>query len=234
MDRITISRVDGLAVVTMDDGKANAMDLEFFHELDTAFDEVADSRAVVLRGRDGMFSAGLNTKIMAQLDTDAMTELLIAFGRTMLRIWGEPRPVVAAATGHALAGGTILAMSCDHAVAAAGDFRWGLTETTIGFPMPDWILRIARGNVRVDRLDDLVLPGRMVDAAEAVEVGFADEVLPAMEVVDAAHVRAGGLAELPREAYAFTKWQLRGAAIEAARVNLESDVATAMQARAGS
>lgn len=234
MDRITISRVDGLAVVTMDDGKANAMDLEFFHELDTAFDEVAESRAVVLRGRDGMFSAGLNTKIMAQLDTDAMTELLIAFGRTMLRIWGEPRPVVAAATGHALAGGTILAMSCDHAVAAAGDFRWGLTETTIGFPMPDWILRIARGNVRVDRLDDLVLPGRMVDAAEAVEVGFADEVLPAMEVVDAAHVRAGGLAELPREAYAYTKWQLRGAAIEAARADLESDVAAAMQARAGS
>lgn len=231
MDRISISSADGIAAVTMDDGKANAMDLDFFRELDAAFDELADSRAVVVGGRDGMFSAGLNTKVMATLDTAAMTELLIAFGRTMLRIWGEPRPVVAAATGHALAGGTILAMCCDHAVAAAGDFRWGLTETTIGFPMPDWILRIARGNVRVDRLDDLVLPGRMVDAAEAVEVGFADVLVPAIQVVEAAHVRARELAELPRDAYAYTKRQLRGAAIDAARANLEADVAAAMQAR---
>lgn len=232
MSRITISSSNGVGVVTMDDGKANAMDLDFFGELDAAFDELAASRAVVIMGREGMFSAGLNTKIMARLGAGEMTQLLVAFGRTMLRIWGEPRPVVAAATGHALAGGTILSMACDHAVAAAGDFRWGLTETTIGFPMPDWILRIARGNVRADRLDDLVLPGRMVDAAEAVEVGFADVVLPAMEVADAAHERAGALAELPRHAYAYTKRQLRGAAIDAARANLEDDVAAAMAARA--
>lgn len=229
--RITTDITDGIATVTMDDGKANAMDAAFFRELDEALDGAADARAVVIAGRDGMFSAGLNTKVMADLDTQGMTDLLVAFGATMLRVWGEPRPVVAAATGHALAGGTILAMCCDHAVAAAGDFRWGLTETTIGFPMPDWILRIARGNVRIDRLDDLVLPGRMVDAAAAVEAGYADELLPALEVRSAARQHAGRLAELPRSAYAYTKRQLRGAAIDAARRDLEQDVAAAMAAR---
>lgn len=224
--------VDGdIATLTIDDGKVNAMDGAFFAELDSALDETADQRAVVLAGREGMFSAGLDTRLLRELDTEGMTELLVSFGRTMLRVWEEPRPVVAAATGHAVAGGTILAMSCDHAVAAGGDFRWGLTETTIGFPVPGWIIAIARGNVRSDRLDDLVLPGRILDAAEAVEVGFADEVAPPLAVLDAAHRHARELATLPRNAYAYTKAMLRGAAIRAARESIETDVAAAMAAR---
>jgi enoyl-CoA hydratase len=222
---------DGIATLTLDDGKANAMDLGFFAALDEALDGCAGAQAVVVRGREGMFSAGLNTKMLAGLDTDGLTELLVVFGRTMLRVWEEPRPVVAAATGHAIAGGTVLAMVCDHAVAAGGDFRWGLTETTIGFPMPKWVVAIARGNVRRDRLDDLVLPGRLLDAAEAVEVGFADEIVPPMQVVDRAMHRAGELARLPRNVYAYTKTVLRGPAISAARHDLESDVAAAMAAR---
>lgn len=222
---------DGIATLTLDDGRANAMDLAFFAALDEAFDECADADAVVLCGREGMFSAGLNTKILADLDSDGLTELLVIFGRTMLRVWEEPRPVVAAATGHAIAGGTVLAMTCDHAVAAAGDFRWGLTETTIGFPMPKWVVAIAQGNVRRDRLDDLVLPGRLLDAAGAVEVGFADEIVPPIQVVDRAMQRAEELAALPRKPYAYTKMVLRGPAISAVREDLEDDVATAMAAR---
>ncbi|MDP9405031.1 MAG: enoyl-CoA hydratase-related protein, partial [Actinomycetota bacterium] len=167
--RIT-RRVDAqVATLTVDDGKVNAFDRDFFDELDAALDECADDAAVVIAGRPGMFSAGLNTKRMAQLDDAGMSDLLVAFGATMLRVWLEPRPVVAAVTGHAVAGGTILAMACDHAVAAAGDYAWGLTETTIGFPLPSWVIALARGNVRADRLDDLLLPGRTVGPDAAVE-----------------------------------------------------------------
>lgn len=222
---------DGIATLTIDDGKVNAMDLAFFSELDGALDGTADARAIVIAGRDGVFSAGLHTRLLGDLDTDGLTELLVTFGRTMLRVWEEPRPVVAAATGHAVAGGTILAMTCDHAVAAGGDFRWGLTETTIGFPLTGWIIAIARGNVRSDRLDDLLLPGRLLDAAGAVEVGFADEIAPPLAVLETAHRQAAELAALPRNVYAYTKAMLRGAAIRAARENIENDVAAAMAAR---
>ncbi|MBA2528631.1 MAG: enoyl-CoA hydratase/isomerase family protein, partial [Euzebyales bacterium] len=167
---MTIERTvaDGVATLTLDDGKVNAFDVAFFASLDAALDGCAGDDAVVIAGREGMFSAGLNTRVMAGLDSDGMADLLVAFGRTMVRVWLEPRPVVAAVTGHAVAGGTLLAMACDHAVAAEGDFRWGLTETTIGFPLPGWAVAIARGNVAADRLDDLLLPGRSVTPAEAV------------------------------------------------------------------
>src|SRR5690606_21396079 len=122
---------------------------------------------------------------------------------------------VAAVTGHAVAGGTFLAMACDHAVAADGDFRWGLIETTIGFPMPQWGIAVARANVRADRVEDLILPGRTTSPAEAVEVGFADELADASEVVALAQERARELAELDRATYAETKRRLRGPIAEA-------------------
>lgn len=223
---------DGVTTLTMDDGKVNAFDADFFARLDSALDECADDAAVVIAGRPGMFSAGLNTKTMATLDTDGLTEMLTQFGRTLLRVWLEPRPVVAAVTGHAIAGGTILAMACDHAVAAEGEFGWGLTETTIGFPLPRWIIALARGNVRADRLDDLLLPGRMVDPATAIEVGFADEVQSPDRVVETAVAHARLLAGLPRSTYAETKRRLRHDVAAAALADLEEDTRSALQVRA--
>lgn len=225
---ITREVTDGVAVLTMDDGRVNAFDLPFFANLDQHLDSCADDAAIVVVGREGMFSAGLNTKVMAGLDLGGMTELLTAFASTMLRLWLEPRPVVAAVTGHAVAGGTILAMCADHAVAADGDYRWGLTETTIGFAMPDWILAIARGNVSNARLDDLVLPGATVGPAEAVAVGFADALAPPERVRDAALARAHQLAALPRGTYAATKWRLRGPAADAVRPALGDDLRQAL------
>lgn len=231
---MTIERhpgADGVTTLVLDDGKVNAFDLDFFARLDSALDACADDAAVVIVGRPGMFSAGLNTKKMATLDIEGLTELLAAFGRTLLRVWLEPRPVVAAATGHAIAGGTILAMACDHAVAADGDYGWGLTETTIGFPLPRWIIALARGNVRADRLDDLLLPGRLVRPAEAVEVGFADQVQPPERVLETALEHARALATLPRNTYAETKRRLRGDAASAALASVVQDTREALTAR---
>ena len=228
---ITRTTSDGISVLTMDDGKVNALDLGFFNQLDAALDECAEDAGVVITGRPGMFSAGLNVKTMATLDNDGLTELLVQFGRTFLRVWLEPRPVVAAVTGHAIAGGTILAMACDHAVAADGEYAWGLTETTIGFPLPQWIIQIARGNVAANFLDDLLLPGRTVLPEQAVAAGFADEVQPAEQVLEVATAHARELAKLPRSTYAETKRRLRGASVEAVIETLEADTRASLAAR---
>lgn len=219
----------GVTVLQLDHGKVNALDLELFDALEAGLDGAGDD-AVVLAGRPGMFSAGLDVKALGG-DQASVRDLLVRFGRTMHRLWLEPRPVVAAATGHAIAGGTILAMCCDHAVAARGPFGWGLIETTIGFPMPAWILAIARGNVRADRLDDLILPGARVTPEEAVEVGFADVLADPDEVVAAALERARMLAQLPRATYAETKRRLRGPASAAGLDGLEADIDAALGAR---
>lgn len=209
---MTITRTvddDGIATLRMDDGKANAFDTDVFAEVDARMDECRDDAAIVFTGREGMFSAGLNVKVLQTAGDDDIAGLLVAFARTMFRVWLEPRPVVAAATGHAVAAGTILAMACDHVVAADGDYRWGLTETTIGFPLPRWVIALARANMPADRLDDLLLPGTVVGPQEAVAAGFADVVAPLDDVVARAHTRARELGALPRAVYAATKQRLR-------------------------
>lgn len=228
----TTRTTDGpVATITLDDGKVNALDAGVFAAIDAALDESADDGAVVIAGRPGVLSAGLNTRIMADMGTDELSDLLVAFGRTMLRLWCEPRPVVVAATGHAVAGGTILAMAADHAVAADGEFAWGLTETTIGFPLPGWIIALARANVAAHHVERLLLPGRIVDPPGAVEVGFADEVVAPDEVLAVAAQRAADLAQLPARAYTETKRRLRAPTAEATLADLVEDTRRAMAAR---
>lgn len=214
---MTITRtVDhGVAVLTLDDGKVNALTVDAFAALDAALDECADDAAVVLCGRDGVLSAGLDRTVLAGEPAD-LQRLAGALTRTTMRLWTEPRPVVAAATGHAIAAGTILAMACDHVVGADGDFRWGLNETAIGLVLPQWVVDMARSNVRADRLEGLLLPGRLVDAPEALDVGFVDELAPLDEVRARALARAAALAELPRPVYAANKRRLRGSAARTA------------------
>lgn len=216
---------DGVLTLTIDDGKRNAFDAAAFDALVEAFDAAPpEARAIVLAGREGVFSAGLDIKVLATRERAAIHDLLVRFGRSLVRVWTEGRPTVAAATGHAVAGGTMFAMACDHAVAADGDFAWGLTETRIDFEMPHFGLALARANVRNDRLEDLILPGAQIDAATAVEVGYADELAPADQVVARAREHAAALAELPAGAYAGTKYRLRGMAAEAVLAGLEDDV----------
>lgn len=222
---ISSSRDDArIVTLTIDDGKVNAFGVETFVALSEAFDAAADAAAVVVAGREGMLSAGLDMKVMGSDDIAAMTDLLVAFGETMLRIWLEPRPVVVAATGHAVAGGTILCLAADHAVAADGDFKWGLVETTIGFALPHWVITLARGSVGADRLDDLLLPGAVVGPATAVAAGYADELAAPDAVIERATARAVELAALPRAAYAETKRRLRAEAAAAVSGSLREDV----------
>jgi enoyl-CoA hydratase len=215
---------DGVLTVTMDDGNKNALVPEVFEGLIDALDEEVDARAIVLAGREGILTAGLNVKWMAANGGEGVERLLVLFGRCLVRWWTDPRPTVCAATGHAIAAGTMFGMACDHAVAAEGGY-WGLTETQIDFEMPEFGIALARHNVRADRLEDLLLPGRRVDAAAAVEAGFADELVAPEQVLTTARARAAELAALPPRAYAGTKRRLRGADAEAVLAGLDADIA---------
>src|SRR2546428_12754049 len=108
--------VDGnVARITLDDGKVNAMSLPFFEALGAALDRAEREKpgAVVITGRPGYFSAGLDLKLMPTLAPDALQRMLIAFGRIMLRVFTFPIPTVAAVSGHAIPGGAPLAFAGD-------------------------------------------------------------------------------------------------------------------------
>jgi enoyl-CoA hydratase len=216
-------REDGVLELRLDDGGPNALRPEVLRDLAEAATANPDA-PVLLTGRDGMFSAGLDLKWMAAHGPDGLAALLTACGRALATLWLHPRPVVAAATGHAIAAGTMLAMTADHVVAAESG-TWGLNETANGMELPDFALTLARTRVPPRELTTVVLPGARLDAAAAVAVGFADEVAPLAEVRARAEARLAALAALPPVAYAANKHRLRGVTADGMRSRLDDDVA---------
>lgn len=224
-------RDDGVVTLTLDDGGRNVFDAAGLEALGAAVDGCGDAAAIVLAGRPGALSAGLDTTVLAQLGRTGLHALLMVLGRTVLRIWTEARPVVCAATGHAVGAGAMLALASDHTVAADGAFKWGLIETRVGFAVPDFGIALARARLRSDRVEGLLLAGAPLDPAGAVEAGYADELAAPEAVVDRAEERATELATVPRPAYAGTKRRLRGAATAALLDGLAADLDALLRER---
>src|SRR5437879_1387792 len=148
-DRISYAVDGNVARITLDDGKVNAMSLPFFEALGAALDRAEREKpgAVVITGRPGYFSAGLDLKLMPTLAPDEFRRVLFRSGRTMLRVFTFPIPTVAALSGHAIAGGAMLAFACDLRYAADGAFRLHLNEVAIGLTLPTWAMIVAQSAV---------------------------------------------------------------------------------------
>jgi enoyl-CoA hydratase len=215
-------RDDGTLRLGLDDGGRNTLRPDVLDDLGAAV-AAHPSAPVLLVGREGVLSAGLDLKWMAAHGPDDVAELLVACGRALAALWLHPRPVVVAATGHAIAAGTLLAMTGDHVVAGEGG-AWGLVETANGMELPDFALSLARTRLTPRDLTAVVLPGARLDAAGAARVGFADEAVAADAVLPRAEERLAELAALPAAAYAANKQRLRGAEGAAMLGRLRADV----------
>lgn len=164
-----------------------------------------DAGGLVLSGRPGMFSAGLDVPHLLGLDHDDIHETFRSLMR-VCRLLGTSRiPVVAAVTGHSPAGGAVLATFCDYRVMAEGSFRIGLNETQVGLPIPELLYGALRRLVGGRTAERLLVHGRTVEAEEALRVGFVDDLAPAEEVAERAIAWCRGVLELPRSAVAGTR-----------------------------
>jgi enoyl-CoA hydratase len=221
--------LDGaVAVVRMDDGKANAVSHEVVALLDQAIDRAADdgARAVVLVGRPGKFSAGFDLATMRS-GLDEARDLLRVGLQLSLRLFELPAPVVAACTGHALAMGAILLLSSDLRIGAEGPFKVGLNEVAIGMPVPSSVVELARARLAPGHLTRAVNLAEVYDPEGAVAAGYLDELVAADEVEATAVARAHGLADaLSHSAFAATRAHLRGALAADLRGRLHEDVTT--------
>lgn len=228
MDRMRYE-IDGkIARIVFDDGKANAMSVPFFEELGALLDraESEGAGALVLAGRQGMFSGGLDLKLLPTLSRDGLRELSAAFARTMLRVYTLPIPTVAAVTGHAIAGGAVLAFACDRRYAVDGRFRLQLNEVAIGIPMPSWMAAIASSAIPPGQHVAALLHARAYAPAEALALGIVDGLVPeGGDVVRHATEHTADVAALPRDAYATSKRRLRAAEVERVLALLESELA---------
>jgi enoyl-CoA hydratase len=212
---------DGLALVHLSCGKANALNPRSLAAIERAFDEVeaGGARGVVLTGYDRFFSAGLDLVHLYELERDAMDGFMAWFDAIMLRVFAFPRPVVAAVAGHAVAGGAVLALTCDGRVMGAGAGRFGLNEIRLGVPFPASALEIVRHAVPAGSVERVLYDGELFEPRAALTLGLVTEVVDG-DVVEEARRACARLASAPADAFATIKTGLKGPAVERARAAL--------------
>jgi enoyl-CoA hydratase/carnithine racemase len=194
----------------------NALDPALVHALRDAIARAQHegARGLVLSGREGMFSAGLDVPALLQLARDSLRTFWNDFFGLCADIACAPIPVVAAITGHAPAGGAVLSIMCDYRVMAAGAFKIGLNETQVGLAVPAPIQAVMRRLVGAYRAERLMVAGTMLESAGAEAVGFVDELVATDLVVPRAIAWLGDLLKLPPNAMAQTRRIARADLVE--------------------
>ena len=213
-DALTIERRDHVMVLHLDDGKANALSFEVIAALMAALAEAeADDGvgAVVIHGREGKFSGGFDLGVMLADDFSAIVNLVANGGDLVRTIYGCSVPVVAASTGHALAAGALMLLACDVRIGADGPGKVGLNEVAIKMVLPDWALTIAEVRLSKRHMQRAIMNARITSPADAVDVGFLDEVIAPDQLLDHAVTVAADLAAtLDPKAYAGSIKAFRG------------------------
>lgn len=197
----------GVRLLTLNRPPANALSPDLLEALDTALTEAteSDTRAVVLAGRPGLFSAGLDVPLLLTLDRPTMRAFWETFFGVLRTLALSPIPVGAAITGHCPAGGTVLSLFADYRIAAAGDFKLGLNEVEVGLPMPPMVFSAFRRLIGPRAAEQYAVDGRLISPDEALASGLVDAVVPAEAVIDHAVERAKTLAALPQAALSATR-----------------------------
>lgn len=200
---------DGIAVLRIKHGKANALDLELCGALVEAFDAASEARAVVLTGTGKMFSAGVDLFRLLEEGRNYIDAFMPAMSEAFERIFAHPTPVVTAANGHAIAGGCLLVAAADDRLMAAGSARIGLPELQVGVPFPPIALEIMRFATAPQDFQSIVYRAETHDASFALALGLLDEVVEPDELLDRALARAARLASVHRASFAITKREIR-------------------------
>src|SRR5438093_13667873 len=173
-----------VALVRIARPPANALDLELLEDGHAVLAELAaaEPAAVVITGRDGFFSAGVDLKVAPTLDAEGQRAMVTGINRLFAAWYAFPRPVICAVNGHAIAGGLILALCGDYRV-ATDTSKFGLTELSAGIPYPAVAMAVVRAELSPAAARVLVLGAELVDARRALELGALDELVAQGELL---------------------------------------------------
>ena len=231
-DSVTYETRDGVSVLQIDDGKANALGPDVFRALHEGLDRAEkEGGAVLLAGRPGRFSAGFDLNVMRSGGPEAASELVEAGARFAIRLARHPAPVVIACTGHALAMGAVLLLASDVRIGASGDFKIGFNEVAISMTTPKFLMEFARERISKRHLLRATVQAEIYGPELAVDAGFLDRIAPPNQVVTEALAGAARLGQLPRGPFCATRARAREATLTAIERDLTADVSGAFGGR---
>jgi len=205
---------DGIATLTLNNGKVNAISPDVIAAFNAALDQAVEDRAVVIiTGQPGILSGGYDLKVMTAGPKEAVA--LVTAGSTLARrLLSHPFPVIVACPGHAVAKGAFLLLSADYRIGVDGPFSIGLNEVQIGMTMHHAGIELARDRLRRSAFHRSVINGEMFDPKSAVDAGFLDKVVTAEELQGAALAAARQLKKINMLAHKNTKLKVRKQLLE--------------------
>ncbi|WP_341963729.1 crotonase/enoyl-CoA hydratase family protein [Pseudomonas sp. RC10] len=222
-DLVAYQLDDGVATLTLSNGKVNAISGDVVAAFNAALDQAEKDRAVVIiTGQPGILSGGYDLKIMTSSPEAAMD--LVAAGSTLARrMLSHPFPIVIACGGHAVAKGAFLLLSADYRIGVEGPFSIGLNEVQIGMTMHHAGIELARDRLSNSAFGRSVINGEMFAPHDALQAGFLDKVVAPEELVDTARTVALQLKKINMKAHKQTKLKVRKAFLETLDMAIELD-----------
>ncbi|WJN61501.1 crotonase/enoyl-CoA hydratase family protein [Pseudomonas sp. SO81] len=222
-DLISYQLEDGIATLTLNNGKVNAISPDVIAAFNAALGQAVQDRAVVIiTGQPGILSGGYDLKVMTSGPQNAVA--LVTAGSTLARrMLSHPYPIVVACPGHAIAKGAFILLSADYRIGVEGPFNIGLNEVQIGMTMHHAGIELARDRLRKSAFHRSVINGEIFDPAGAVDAGFLDKVVPAEQLQAAALTAAQQLKKINMTAHKNTKLKVRKALLETLDKAIELD-----------
>ncbi len=200
---------DQIATIQIDDGKRNALSPEVLRQIYDAFDRAERDKAVViLTGRESVFSAGFDLKVMKKGGRNALRMLGLGYGLTA-RIMAYPYPVIAACNGHVLAMGVFMMLSADHIIGTRGDFKIAANEVAIGMTMPRVAAAMLKHRLNPSAYQRAVTVSNFFDTNSALASGFFDELVEAEDLTTRAQALAAEFQKLDIQAHTASKRRIR-------------------------
>ncbi|WP_137971910.1 crotonase/enoyl-CoA hydratase family protein [Pseudomonas sp. F(2018)] len=222
-DLISYQLDDGIATLTLNNGKVNAISPDVIAAFNAALDQAVQDRAVVIiTGQPGILSGGYDLKVMTSGPQNAVA--LVTAGSTLARrMLSHPYPIIVACPGHAIAKGAFILLSADYRIGVEGPFNIGLNEVQIGMTMHHAGIELARDRLRKSAFHRSVINGEIFDPAGAVDAGFLDKVVPTEQLQAAALAAAQQLKKINMTAHKNTKLKVRKALLETLNKAIELD-----------
>jgi len=215
---------NNIATIRIDDGKRNALSPAVLHELYEALDQAESDRApIILTGRESVFSAGFDLKIMKRGGLEALNMLRLGYSLPA-RILRYPHPVIVACNGHVLAMGVFLMLSADYVIGSRGDFKIATNEVAIGMTMPRIAAATLRHRLTPAAFQRAVTLSQYFDPESALKSGFFDELIDPDALMARAEARMNDAMKLDQRAHTESKRRIRKALIRKLRLGAPLDL----------
>jgi enoyl-CoA hydratase/carnithine racemase len=206
MEKVRIEARGDVGILRMDNGTTNAIGPQLVTHLQEAINMAKNNfKAIILAGNTKFFSIGLDLPGLMPFNRNEMTDFWDRFNQVVFDLFTLPLPAVCAVAGHAVAGGTIFALTGDYRVAAEGKLKFGLNEVKLGVPVPYLSDMALREIVGERAATHMLYNGNLMGVSEAQKIGLVDAAYPQEAVESEAVLLASKLASLPQSAFSAVK-----------------------------